>query len=301
MKTIRKIMAATHTNDDAIAGIVVAVMIVGLILAIVSIVQTVYIPKWMQSREAEHMGVVGDQLSELKYAIDAQSTIRQTLPISTSITLGSKELGFLTSSKAFGRLTIEENATALYCKLYNGTEFQNQFGILKYSSENSYFLDQTYIYEIGALILDQTQGSVLTIKPSLKASYNYSAPPTVLLNITCVNLIPVGGKTSISGYGTYPIRTEYLYSTNKISNQVTILKMTTQYPTIWYRFLNDTFSGVGLKEGNIASASNVQYNITQVGNQITVTFNDPGQYLANVKLNYRIITILVQIAPGWVE
>jgi hypothetical protein len=172
MKKNKTMKSCIKTNDSAVAGIVVAVMIIGLLLAVISIIQTVYIPKWMESREAEHMGLVTDQFSQLKYAIDAQSLISQPLSMSTSITLGSKELGFLSSSKAFGRLNIEEDAATL--TIFNKTiqdTYDKKFGILKYSSENSYFLDQTYIYEMGAVILKQEQGMVLSIKPALKTTY----------------------------------------------------------------------------------------------------------------------------------
>ena len=291
--------ATLIAKDNAVAGIVVAVMIVGLVLAVVSIIQTIYVPKWMESREAEHMGVVGDQFSQLKYAIDTESTIQQPLPISTSITLGSKELGFLTSSKAYGRLTIEENATSL--DVHNGsngiTNFINQFGILKYTSENTYYLNQAYIYELGALILNQTQGMVLTIKPSLTALFNTTSQ-IITLNLSCVTLKPVGGKTSISGYGTYPIRTGFLFQTSTTIQKVASLRITTHYPQVWYQFFNDSMTANGI-------SFHVNYGITQVGNQVTVTFDTVYNHIYsssinNVILNLKIITVQVQIAPGWV-
>ena len=109
MKHMRKIIRNIKKKDEAVAGIVVAVMIVGLVLAVVSIVQTIYVPKWMESREAEHMGVVSDQFSQLKFSIDTQIALKENVPISSSITLGSRELGFFMSNKAFGRLALISN------------------------------------------------------------------------------------------------------------------------------------------------------------------------------------------------
>ena len=47
MKKLRKKINSFLRKDDAVAGIVVAIMIVGLVIAVISIIQTVYVPKWM--------------------------------------------------------------------------------------------------------------------------------------------------------------------------------------------------------------------------------------------------------------
>jgi hypothetical protein len=297
MKKLRNIRIKTEKNDTAVAGIVVAVMIVGLLLAVISIIQTVYVPKWMESREAEHMGVIADQFSQLKYAIDAQSMIRQPLPMSTSITLGSKELGFLTSSKAFGHLSIQIDATTLHVQNSSGTNYDKKYGILKYSSENSYFLDQTYVFEMGSIILNQTQGQVLSIKPAMITAYDGVNGGTLYLNLTTVNLVPLGGKTSISGYGSYPIRTEYV-STKYINatNNVNWINITTQFPRIWFQYFNDTLNGLSLK-------NNTNYIITIINNKVILDFCNPS--ITNIifkrYFNLRLATINVQIAPGWIE
>jgi hypothetical protein len=44
---MRKLIQTIKKKDEAVAGIVVAVMIVGLVLAVISIIQTIYVPKWM--------------------------------------------------------------------------------------------------------------------------------------------------------------------------------------------------------------------------------------------------------------
>ena len=89
-------------SNDAVVGIIAAFLITGLIVLVFSIIQTVYIPQWMEEKEADHMEMVADQFSRLKFAIDTQSTIGLhdrsiNIPISTSITLGNKEIPFLMS------------------------------------------------------------------------------------------------------------------------------------------------------------------------------------------------------------
>jgi hypothetical protein len=286
---MRKLIQNGKKKDEAVAGIVVAVMIVGLVLAVISIIQTIYVPKWMESREAEHMGVVSDQFSQLKSAVDTQIALKGNTPISSSITLGSRELGFFISNKAFGRLALISNGWAYRITRTVGDTYEDNYGILRYTSENAYYLNQAYNYEIGGLILNQTQGAVFIIKPEFSAVYNASTRQANL-SLTCIDLVPNDEKTSISGYGTYPVRTEYITSTNNTITFVGSLAVITPYPTIWFNFLNSTLSDANL-------VKNTDYTITKTTNQVTVTFNYPP--LTNIILNLEKIQISAQITPGW--
>lgn len=284
-------MRAVKTKDEAVAGIVVAVMIVGLVLAVISIIQTIYIPKWMESREAEHMGVVSDQFSQLKFAVDSQVALKEKVPISSSITLGSRELGFFISNKAFGRLALISNGWAYRITRTVGDTYEDNFGILRYTSENAYFLNQAYNYEIGGVVLNQTQGGVFIIKPEFSVLYN-SSIREVNLTLKCIDLVPNDEKISITGYGTYPVRTEYITSTNNAVTSVNSVSIITPFPKIWFNFLNATLSDAYL-------VNNTDYTITKSSNQITMTFLYPP--LNNVILNIEKIMILTQITPGWTE
>jgi len=286
---MKKIIKSIRKKDEAVAGIVVAVMIVGLVLAVISIIQTIYVPKWMESREAEHMGVVADQFSQLKYTIDTQITLKENVPVSSSITLGSRELGFFTSNKAFGRLALISNGWAHRIVRTAGDTYEDNFGILRYSSENAYFLNQVYNYEIGGIILNQTEGAVFIIKPEFSVLYNTSTRQANL-SLTCVDLVPNDEKTSISGYGTYPVRTEYITSTSTTITSVKTLAIITPFSSIWYTFLNSTLSDANLVQ-------NTDYTITKISNQVTVTFNYPP--LITVILDLNKIQISAQITPGW--
>jgi hypothetical protein len=291
MKHERMEIRSIKTKDEAVAGIVVAVMIVGLVLAVISIIQTIYIPKWMETREAEHMGVVSDQFSQMKFAIDSQIALKEKVPISSSITLGSRELGFFISNKAFGRLALISNGWAYKITRTTGDTYEDNLEILRYTSENAYYLNQAYNYEIGGVILNQTQGSVFIIKPEFSVLYNTSTRQ-VNLSLTCIDLLPNDEKTSISGYGTYPVRTEYVTSTNSAITLVKSFTIITQFPTIWFNFLNSTLSDAYL-------VTNTDYTITKSSNQVTVTFLYPP--LTNVILSIEKIMILTQITPGWTE
>ena len=69
---------------------------------------------------------------------------------------------------------------------------------------NGYFLDQTYTYEAGAMIVSQSdEGNLMMIRPS------FSVDESDIITFDVVNIISVGQKTIASGFGTYPIQTEF--------------------------------------------------------------------------------------------
>ena len=265
------------------AGIITAILLVGLIVIVISLIQTIYVPKWMEKIEAEHMGDVADQFSQLKSAIDIQSATGQKTPMSTSITLGNKEMPYFSSSRAFGSLMILSDECIV--TITNGSPFSYSLGIIKYSSRNVYFLDQSYIYEAGSVILNQSEGNVMSIKP-FSATNNAG-----VVNITfdIVNITGVGGRTSAGGYGTYPIRTEFASSNTVVMNNVDSITIATNYPNAWHVAFNSTL----IKSAGLTYDSD--FSITDTNGEVTITFNGV------VNLTLKVIEIDAQIAPGWIE
>jgi hypothetical protein len=69
----RKIIRDFKNSDDAVVGIVVTVLLIGLILAVIIMVNTIYVPQWLENSEASHMGEVTNQFTQLKYALDCDN------------------------------------------------------------------------------------------------------------------------------------------------------------------------------------------------------------------------------------
>ena len=67
-----------NNNNEGAAGIIVAVMLIGLLFTFLSVIQLSYIPNWSEEREAEHMEKVADQFTQLKFAVDVLSTIEKS-------------------------------------------------------------------------------------------------------------------------------------------------------------------------------------------------------------------------------
>jgi len=160
-------------SDDGVVGIIVAVLLIGLLLAVISLVQTVFVPNWMEQIEADHMGEVSDQFAQLKFALDIQTVLNKSdIPVAVPITLGSNNLPYLSSARAYGVLEIIPSDVIFYIQDDTiTTDNWYYVGIIRYTSRNNYFLNQVYNYESGAVIISQDEGDVMTTLPDFNADF----------------------------------------------------------------------------------------------------------------------------------
>ena len=286
MKGFRKNIKTLRNANEATVGIIVAILMVGLILLVISLVQTFYVPRWMEQREAEHMDEVLNQFSLLKFAIDIQILTEQDTPVSTPINIGNKKLPFLESSSSFGFLGISSN---LGINITTTDDNSNQISIgrITYSSENVYFLEHTFIYEVGAVITSQSEGNVMSIIPSFDVMYS---DPVVKLTLDAVNILGSGEKISVSGYGIYPIQTKFSDVNITDITDVQNITLDTNYQNAWSMFINSSLSGKGLNRG-----SDFWINTTDSG--IKIEFASA----LDVDITLKRINIVAQIGPGWIE
>jgi hypothetical protein len=270
-------------SENGVVGIVVAVLLIGLMVSVVSLLQMVYVPKWMEQKEAEHMDVVDAQFSQLKFAIDTQSSTGQlNIPIATSITLGSKELPYLMSIRAFGQLEILSNSYILRITNASNT-FNYSIGTIGYSSSNAYYLDQSFIYEAGAIITSQQEGNMISIKPSF---YITKLGENVEILIDLPDVDSVGGKTTGSGYGTTAIQTECVGFDNQKIQNISQISIETYYTNAWNIYLDWILKSV---------LDTSDYLTTINGNEIIFQFfNSPDVDLTIANIN-------AQIGAGWIE
>lgn len=277
----RKIKSST----GGAAGVVVTLLVIGLMISALALVQTVFVPKWMSQKEADHMEEVSNQFSQIKFAIDTLSVVGQeNTQISSPITLGCRETPYLKASRAYGSLNIDPNEGKIIFRNIIGDEVKYDLGNIEYKSSNGYFLNQNYIYENGAILLNQDEGDVISSKPG----FIIDSSGDFFFNL--VRLVPGAEKTSASGFGTYPVQSMFSNSkTNNIykSKDMTILS---SCPSAWKSYFDDTLS-----YHNIGFSINDE---TDSGGEIigfTIEFHNPPD------ISIKMSEIDVQISPGWIE
>ncbi len=415
-------------KNNAQVGVVVAILMVSLLVAVMVLIQVYYVPNWMKDKEANHMDTVADQFSNLKFSIDLQAMSHIDVPIASSVTLGSKELPYFVSSRAFGSLNVlpptssnfsisvtaqsgmernlyqqliqspyprdvnyaegmsrldliintladgdtfnvslngnknievsvslEGSGYRILLETINGTQvlfnqtiavslpqheyiinllnpdykfytdvlpymnspynmtlngtsngdfrikcyvyssatisLSSNLGTIRYTSDNSYFVDQTYVYEGGAVIIGQYDGEAI-ISPPFVSFGNYTS--THAVNLSVVNINGIAGKTSASGYGTYSVRTNYSgYSDYMAMAKSVTINITTSYPSAWYRYLDNMIRSSGINNTTNVSSGNGYVSMTLDGPQGSGSSYDVNFYM-------RTTDIYAQVGPGWV-
>ena len=228
-------MARIHfiKNTDAVAGVIEALLLVALVSIVLSTIQLVYIPQTMEQREADHMDEVENQFSFLKSVVDLQSMVGEDVPISSPITLGSDELPYFVTARAFGQLdVIDEGSTnsRITSDFISGVPLTS----IRYKAYNSYYIDQIYVLEGGSVILKQPDGESVIIEPSIKFE-NRSTEIRIYYSLPLIK--GVEGKNSNSGYKNQFIRTNYSSKTT-YAGSTTFIRIYTDYLDAW----NDSFN-----------------------------------------------------------
>lgn len=219
-------------NNFALAGVIEALLLVGLVAIILSTIQLAYIPEIMKQRESDHLDEVENQFSQLKSVIETQSMmgVMQSdeaiahSPMSSPLILGTKKLPYFVTSNSFGFIEIvdksemvdkineiELSPSVSDSRYINGIPLTS----VKYTFYSMYQdYDTNYIYEGSGIILNQTgssrdTGEAMKVNPAITVE-NISGSPgkiKIYYYIPILNCAP--GKDNAQGLDITYIRTNY--------------------------------------------------------------------------------------------
>jgi hypothetical protein len=284
-----------NDSNEAVVGIVVTVLLVGLVLSVTVMINNVYVPQWVEQEEVAHMDQVSQQFSQLKYAIDMQCMIDDATTISTAITLGNREIPFFNAGRTFGALTISPDSCVFTINWSQGGPVNTKSYVsdsIRYSSGNSYYVNQDYIYQGGALILDQDNTDVLLGKPSIivyRDGDQTTGKKVILFNI--IDISAVDEKSSGGGFGTYEIFTQVTNpsSTNSmVCTNVSNIAIETAYPHAWNTSLKRSFH-----QSNLT----INYTATIKPNKLEISFDqDKEGYYYDIV--FKITEVKTEIGFG---
>ncbi|UCH72403.1 MAG: hypothetical protein JSW62_02330 [Thermoplasmatales archaeon] len=266
-------------RNDAVAGVIEALLLVALVAIVLSTIQLVYIPQIMEQREADHMDEVANQFSFLKSIIDLQSTTQKDVPISSPITLGSMEIPYFVTARAYGQLEIIEEDDYEINVDYGAKIFP--LTSIKYIAYNSYFIDQIYAIEGGAIILKQSDGENVRVEPIITIE-NLTDDVNIYYEIPIIT--GISGKNFTTGYRDCFVRTNYSSSDSDwiTITDVSSIDISTEYLVSWDDLMEE------LLEENV--------NINMDSDSVEVT-----KKTKQINLYYKEIYIYAQISPGWIE
>jgi hypothetical protein len=237
---------------------------------------TVYVPNWAKSGEASHMDKVLDSFLDLKSNIDNQIGDEKGIgdTRSTRIKLGAEGGSVMGIGRTTGSISFKTSGYNI--EVYNVEDTQNIYGQASgkifFDSSNTYFADQDFTYENGAVIVQQSGSSVIRAKPSFDVSFIDNKTNVVLTMIQMT-----GSSPGQSGTGFYTIESKLIQSTAQSQSliwssemgfdygQNITINISTKFGSLWQEFieneLDDLPSDIRL--------NNTQVNLTSRVNPLT--------------------------------
>jgi hypothetical protein len=236
-----------RTDEKAASGIVVTLLILLVAAGALSMFMAIYVPIWGKDTESSQMKNIQTQMLGLKQNIDLQILNQKSSTITTRITIGDDGGPLFHLTRTQGSLVFKPNA-GLYI-VTNTTDHNDSQGLgrgyLDYSSSNRYYVDQTYRYENGALLVIQEGSAVMKAAPHFNARRDIDGNFTA--SITIVSL--TGSNGSRAGTGDVQVgSTLAVYDVNSyfegdwaLGRSVSF-NLTTDYPAVWADFFNATLN-----------------------------------------------------------
>lgn len=267
-------------KECAVAGVIEALLLVALASIIISTIQLVYIPQIMEEREAEHMDEVSNQFSSLKSMIELQAITNSSAPISTMITLGSKELPYFISARGYGEISVPDaESEKIKVISFDSGIYNYDLTSIKYEAYNSYFVDQIYTLEGGGVIVKQLNGEpVMRVDPSI--SVKNTTKIEIQYNLPIIMGFP--GKNLTYGPGKCFIRTNWSKGDTDNIKNISSINISTQYPQAWNKsFYNMLGNNVNYEQGN--------------------SYLKISKKVKKINLDIKYYYIYTQIGHGWIK
>ncbi len=304
-----------NSNTGGLSEVIGFILLLALVVSAMSIWMIYVIPVNGREGEITQMNNVRDQFTDYKFTLDSlrtSQTIDNLSPItsSTSFNLGTGGgntqgggifLSLLRPIDSSATLSVTDSGDtfAVDSSSYHGSagdlgEFPFNITSLEYRSNNNYYIQQQYSYQLGGVFLSQPDGKTNRISPLISVARAAN-------NSVVVNVVPVrmAGGGSVNGNG--PVRVDSRwrtlpkynisqdpYLTNTWVN-ITVTSADDATAGIWKSVFSDLVSREQLDPAafTITSTKNPATGRTSVVLHITGSNPDP---------NWKAVSLYVQRA-----
>jgi hypothetical protein len=280
-------------SETAVSTVVSAVLLLGIIVALLTVINVSYIPEWKTGAEQAHMADVYYDMSVLKSNMDilsvaAMNDPMNTMSFSNPVRAGGASIPLISPGRSSGVLGVVPGMPGMRIIAngammnYDSEEHLQNLGTLFYTSGNSYFVDQTYAYESGGLILAQGELAIMRQSPPIAIRRTDNST-----NITIyVHGMQVSGPAkAISSNSIEEVRTVCdssvsLYAEETVFTDLT-LTVDTAYPRAWEDFFRREAANAGLTEG--------EYMVSNSTTSVVLSLQgSPGE---DIKANIRMSSL----------
>ncbi len=225
-------------GDDGVASVIGTIFAILVLLTLLSLLITTYIPAWEKANEQEHMTDMVFRFSTVKSANLGMGTGEEQflavplapakVPLFGKTVLG--KLDFTPSSVSDTGISVTIGGATIGAK-----------GSLDYRVFQNTLLEQVVSYEMGGVVLDQPDGGLVKVAPTISTipagGNNYE------LRITMFELS--GADSDRVGDGSAGIRLEVtdVQNYNYDAAEATVV-VSSAFASAWEDWFDDRFSGV---------------------------------------------------------
>ena len=217
-------------SESAAVTVIIAVLLLGLVFTIISVVRLYYVPEWKEEAEQDHMNEIWDDMQGVKIRIDMLSGFMESGNYSVNnysatvpFNLGGGKIPVFEPSKSDGKLEVNKDKCTMNISLHNSSQIINldtndtndtyiniSCGGISYYSENKQYPDDFFRYENGALILADGKSSIMKQFPAfnikLNNTTNNNTTNNYIVTIRAVQLLGNTDSDSVSSNTITPLQ-----------------------------------------------------------------------------------------------
>ncbi|AKB26529.1 hypothetical protein MSMTP_3060 [Methanosarcina sp. MTP4] len=273
-----KPISAIYRSESGVSTAVAAALLIGVLVAFMTTVQINYMPVWKEDAEYAHMSDVWQDMSRFKSNVDiltAGLVINNDARIvmSSPIQVGGSEVPFIRSTTTGGTLAVNNDISGLTVLInknqsepYSTGTRLFYTGTVSYRPANLHYVEETYCYENGALIVAQEDRSTMKLTPGIVLEKENG-----FVNIT-VRAVTLEGERGVLSSNTVEdirLTSEDFYNmhneaddTNS-TNRITSVNLTiyTENKEAWEEFFENSASEIALQSADY-TLSNSTYTVT---------------------------------------
>lgn len=268
-------MVVVAGRDEGLSEVVGFILILGLLVVTMAAYQVYEVPSIGRNDEIEHMNYIKNRFVDYKISTDSlwinsmKTEDDEYDPItgvtlSTSMNLGTGE-GMLAGERAIfplftpipsaGSLMVDggHGILNIHMEFDSGPDIDRSvaLGIIEYSSENNYWINQKYFYQMGGVFLRQNDGAIVVrVDPLLSI---YRRGDSAAVQVTPVNLT---GAQIIGGAGPVKIDTRLRAVPQYFDETQTATRVELEFEcedeaeaVVWRRVINNALQREGLPSG----------------------------------------------------
>ena len=272
-----KAISSFYRSESGVAVAVAAALLLGIVVAAMTTIQLNYVPVWKEDAEYAHMSDVWQDMARFKSNVDILAAGLEINPnsrlvLNSPVEMGGSDVPFIGGMKTGGTLAINNDISGMLIVVADdqgGYSSENALfftGSVSYRPTNIHYVDETYCYENGALIVSRNDRSMMKLSPGIVLNGDTSS---VNLSVRAVTLEGNRGvlasnsiediRLTCEGFGPLYPENEEAVKANVTSVDLTIY---TENPEAWEKYFEDSTNKINLQKGTDYNLSTGTHLVT---------------------------------------